>query len=76
MKIGRMTSNPELICQARKPFKIRGPQKCYLAMVELRGFPMVSKRKFKRATEAEEYGERLAQRYRRLYAAHLAGGEA
>jgi hypothetical protein len=41
-------------------------EKCYRAGFTVNGFPRWSSKTFRRATEAEEYGKRVIERYRRL----------
>jgi len=72
MKVSRVSNNPELICHSLGWFKVKYPERIYLALVELRGYRMVSKRSFKKAMEAGIYGMRIVARYQRLYAAKLA----
>lgn len=70
----RQMVNPRMVKSYHQRFSDRARgKKFYRAGFELRGVARFSRRSFRTASEAEDYGARVLLRWFRLYGAALAG---
>ncbi len=74
MRLSSLSSDPDFFIRAHGTTKDRSNpwEKSYLAVMVIHGFPRLSRRKFKTATEAIAYSQHLERRARSYCRARMA----